>query len=382
MVMNPQNDASLKNEAPSAVTPERHCALLAALVESTDDAVVSKDLDGIILTWNNAAARIFGYSAQEIIGKSVRVLIPDDLQHEEEVILEKIRAGERICHYETLRLRKNGEQFHVSITISPLINEEGKIIGASKIARDISERKQLEKQLIQSEKLAATGRMAATVAHEINNPLDSVLNLLYLAHKSDSLQEIRAFLSMAESELEHVAQIARQALGYYRDDGTPTLVDIQSLIEHVLAVYHGKLVSAGIATECQFEKLPRLLASRGELLQIFSNIVANAIDVMSRGGKFRIHIKRCFQPDEIEIQFADNGVGIRNDDLDKVFEPFFTTKGNIGTGIGLWVVKQLVEKRGGRIGITSSTNTGTSGTTISIFLPLTVSEISQHKTVN
>src|SRR6185437_8722560 len=115
---------------------------------------------------------------------------------------------------ETIRKRKNGEHFEVSVTISPLINREGEIIGASKIARDITERRRLEKQLLQSEKLAATGRMAATFAHEINNPLDAVLNLLFLAHKSGSLAEIRNFLTTAESELEHVAQIARQTLGY------------------------------------------------------------------------------------------------------------------------------------------------------------------------
>lgn len=376
------NDVSLKDEATVAATPERRQALLAALVDSTDDAVISKDLNGIILTWNDAASRMFGYSAEEIIGKSVRVLIPDELQHEEDIILSKIRAGERISHYETQRIRKNGERFDVSITISPLINQEGEIIGASKIARDITDRKKLEKELIQAEKLAATGRMAATVAHEINNPLDAVLNLLYLAHTSASLTDVRSFLTTAESELEHVAQIARQTLGYYRDDGTPTPVIIQNVLENVLAVYQGKLTSAGIATECRFEDHPLYLGSRTELMQILSNIVANAIDAMPEGGVLCIQTKRRVHPDGVEIQLVDNGVGIRKEDLDKVFEPFFTTKGEMGTGIGLWVVKQLVEKRGGRVTVTSSTETGASGTTISIFLPLIRPVEAGHSTVN
>jgi PAS domain S-box-containing protein len=379
---NPQNDVPLKYEATAAATPERRQALLAALVDSTDDAIVSKDLNGIILTWNDAAARMFGYSAEEIIGKSVRLLIPEELQHEEDVILSKIGAGERISHFETLRVRKNGERFDVSITISPLIDREGKIIGASKIARDITERKRLEKQLIRSEKLAATGRMAATVAHEINNPLDAVLNLLYLAHKSGSIAEVQSFLSVAESELEHVAQIARQALGYYRDDGTPTPVVVLELIENILAVYQGKLTSAGIATECRFEDQPPLLGSRTELMQVFSNIVANAIDAMPRGGLLRVQTKRRLDPDGVEIQFTDNGVGIRKEDLDKVFEPFFTTKGNMGTGIGLWVVKQLVEKRGGRVEVTSNRDTPTRETTVTIFLPFTGSANVEHSTLN
>jgi PAS domain S-box-containing protein len=379
---NPQNDVSLKYEATAAATPERRQALLAALVDSTDDAIISKDLNGIILTWNDAAAQMFGYSAGEIIGKNVRLLIPDELQHEEAAILAKIRAGERISHYETLRIRKNGERFDVSITISPLIDQEGQIIGASKIARDITKRKNLEKQLIQSEKLAATGRMAATVAHEINNPLDAVLNLLYLAHKSTSLTDIRSFLTTAESELEHVAHIARQTLGYYRDDGTATPVVLQGLIENVLAVYQGKLTSAGIVTECRFENHPLQLGSRTELLQILSNIVANAIDAMPEGGVLRIQTRKRVHPDGVEIKLSDNGAGIRKENLDKVFEPFFTTKGEMGTGIGLWVVKQLVEKRGGQVTVTSNTDTGTSGTMISIFLPLASPAEAEHSTAN
>jgi PAS domain S-box-containing protein len=377
-----QNDVSPKYEASAAATPERREALLAAIVESTDDAIISKDLNGIILTWNDAAARMFGYPAQEIIGQSVRCLIPEELQHEEAAILAKIRTGKRITHYETLRVRKNGERFDASITISPLVDQKGKIIGASKITRDITERKRLEKQVILSEKLAATGRMAATVAHEINNPLDAVLNLLYLARKSGSFAEARSHISTAEGELERVAQIARQSLGYYRDDGTRTPVIVQDLLENVLTIYQGKLTSAGIATECRFEDHPLLLASGGELMQIFSNVVANAIDAMLQGGVLRIQTKRCLHPDGIEIHLVDNGVGIRKDDLAKVFEPFFTTKGNMGTGIGLWVVKQLVEKSGGWVTITSNTETTASGTTVSIFLPLTGPANAEHSTVN
>lgn len=382
MGTNPQNDVLLKYEATAAATPERRQALLAALVDSTDDAIVSKDLNGTILTWNDAAAQMFGYSAEEIIGRNVRCLIPQDLQHEEETILSKIRRGERISHYETVRMKKSGQLFDVSITISPLIDSEGKIIGASKIAREITERKRIEKQLIESEKLAATGRMAATVAHEINNPLDSLLNLLFLARKSGSLAEARSYLTTAEAELERVAQIARQTLGYYHDDGKPIPVIVQDLIEHVLTVYQGKLASARIASECRFEDHAQLLASKGELIQIFSNLVANAIDAMPQGGVLHVQTKRRLLPDGIDIEFADNGAGIDQQHLPRVFEPFFTTKGDRGTGIGLWVVKQLVEKRGGEVAVTSNTDNSTRGTTVSIFLPLTRPADVTHNVVN
>jgi PAS domain S-box-containing protein len=359
-----------EHDAPQATTPERHEALLATIVENTDDAIISKDLNGTILTWNAAAERIFGYSPGEIIGQSIRLLIPEELQHEEEVILARIRAGKRIDHYETVRIKKDGQQLNVSITISPLIDIRGKIFGASKIARDITERRRLEQQVIQSEKLAATGRLAATVAHEINNPLDAVLNLLYLARTSESFQAARPYISTAEKELERVAHIARQTLGYYRDDGTPTPVVLTDLVENVLSVYEGKLSSADITTDCQLAETPVLMASRGELLQVFSNIVANAIDAMPKGGLLRICSKSTFNPDGIEVEFSDNGVGIQKDHLGKVFDPFFTTKGNVGTGIGLWIVKQLIEKRGGKVTVHSSTEQTNKGTSICVFLPL------------
>ncbi len=142
---------------------------LAAIIESADDAIISKTLNGIVISWNQAACRIFGYTAEEMIGQPILRLIPDELRHEEDEILRKLRAGERIDHYETTRTKKNGGSLEVSVTISPIRDESGRVIGASKIVRDVSDRKRIERLLIQSEKLAATGRMAATVAHEINN---------------------------------------------------------------------------------------------------------------------------------------------------------------------------------------------------------------------
>ena len=156
---------------------------LAAIVDSADDAIISKNLNSIIQSWNEAARKMFGYTADEMIGQSILQLIPDDLKYEEDEILEKLRAGQRIDHYETVRRRKDGSLIHVSVTISPIRDETGRVIGASKIARDISDRKRVEKLLLQSEKLAATGRMAAAIAHEINNPLESVMNLIFLARQ-------------------------------------------------------------------------------------------------------------------------------------------------------------------------------------------------------
>jgi PAS domain S-box-containing protein len=345
---------------------------LAAIVDSADDAIISKDLNGIIESWNQGASRMFGYTPEEIIGQSILLLIPEELHYEEDEILRKLRAGERIEHYETTRARKNGDLVEVSVTISPIRNNEEKVIGASKIARDISDRKRMEKMLIQSEKLAATGRMAAAIAHEINNPLESLMNLIFLARQSCAASpKALNYLLTAEAELDRVSHIARQTLGYYRDTSSPSEVYLHDLIENVLTVYHAKLLTNGISVESSFNDLRKISVSQGEMLQVFSNVIANAIDAMREGGKLSIALRKttAVDGDGIQTVIRDEGIGISHENLESIFEPFFTTKGNLGTGIGLWVTKQLVERRGGQIAVTSSTAPGKSGTSVTIQIP-------------
>src|ERR1700760_194868 len=348
---------------------------LAAIVDSADDAIVSKDLNGIVRTWNAGACRMFGYTAEEMIGQPILKIVPDELHYEEDEILRKLRAGERIDHYETVRRKKNGETIEVSVTISPIRDSSGTVIGASKIARDISDRKRIEGLLIQSEKLAATGRMAAAVAHEINNPLESLVNLIFLA-RQDSAMDSKAYryLLTAEEELERVSHLARQTLGYYRDTGSPAKVHVHSLIENVLTVYNAKFVAAGISVDTQFNDLQKIVVSRGEMIQVFSNIIANAVDAMRQGGALHITTRNLLAAsgDGLQIVVQDNGTGILQEHQARIFEPFFTTKGDLGSGIGLWVAKQLVERRGGQISVGSSTEKDKSGTTITIFLPFAV----------
>jgi PAS domain S-box-containing protein len=317
---------------------------LAAIVDSADDAIISKDLNGIIESWNQGAQRMYGYTSEEMIGQPVLRLIPKELHYEEDEILRKLRAGERIDHYETTRVGKSGNQIDVSVTISPITNNEGVVIGASKIARDISDRKRTEGVLLQAEKLAATGRMAAAIAHEINNPLESLMNLIFLARQNCSASpKAQGYLLTAESELERVSHIARQTLGYYRDTGSPSEVYLHDLIENVLTVYQSKLLAAGISVESSFNDLRKISVSEGEMLQVFSNIFANAIDAMRQGGKLSISVRKTMALDRDGIQtiIRDGGTGISQEHLGRIFEPFFTTKGDLGTGIGLWVTKQF-----------------------------------------
>ena len=346
---------------------------LAAIVDSADDAIVSKDLNGIVTSWNEGAHKMFGFAAEEMIGQSILRIIPEELQYQEAEILRELRAGQRIEHFETIRRKKSGERLEVSVTISPIRNESGTVIGASKIARDISERKRMQRLLLQSEKLAATGRMAAAVAHEINNPLESIMNLIYLARQnSEPGCKGHELLIKAEEELERVGHLARQTLGYYKDTSAPTETSIHELIENVLTVYHSKMLSAGIAVDSRFDGLQKICVKRGEILQVISNLIANSIDAMPQGGVLKILTSKAVNASAkgIRVTIQDSGKGIEQQNLPRLFEPFFTTKGNLGTGLGLWIVKELVDRHGGQVSIASSTKPAESGTTVTVFLPL------------
>lgn len=370
-MMPEQDESSPKLEETGTDISDHPRFFLAAIVESSDNAIISKNLHGIVTSWNQAASRMFGYTAEEMIGQPILRLIPEELRHEEDMILTKLRSGERIDHFETTRIRKGGERFEISVTISPIRDNRGRVIGASKTARDISERKKIEQVLVQSEKLAATGRMAATIAHEINNPLESVMNLVFLARTSGSINKARGYLQTAEKELERVAHIVRQTLGYYRETTAPAQVDLRELMEDVLTVYQTKLSANRISVDCRFDNHRPIVVNKGELVQVLSNVVANAIDAMPQGGVLHIQIAETTnsQKEGVQIVIQDSGTGIPQEHLSKIFEPFFTTKGNLGTGIGLWVARQLIQKQHGQIAITSRTDPENSGTTLSLFIP-------------
>ncbi len=344
---------------------------LAAIVESADDAILSKDLDGIITSWNRAAERTFGYSEQEMLGASILVLVPEEFHREEKAILEKIRRGDPIEHYETVRLTKDGRRINVSLSISPLRDASGKVVGSSKVLRDITQRKRMEQSLIQAEKLTASGRMAASIAHEINNPMEAVLNLIYLARSNSSDHEVNAYLNMAESELVRLSHIAKQTLGFYREQNSATLVSLTELVDDVLKIYNSKLNEAGVQVETRFASDRPIVVRKGEMMQVLSNLVTNAVYAMPSGGRLRVAIEAGWSDgcEALVLSIEDNGWGIPRENLQRIFEPFFTTRGTIGTGIGLWVAKQFIEGHSGKIEVESSTEGVSHGTKIRICLP-------------
>jgi PAS domain S-box-containing protein len=348
--------------------------LLAAIVESSDDAIVSKDLNGVVTSWNRGAERIFGYKPEEIVGKPITLIIPRELQDQEPHILAKIQAGERIEHFQTVRVAKDGRRLDVSLTVSPVKDSRGVVIGAAKIARDITDQKKLEAAFHTNERLASAGRLAATIAHEINNPLEAVTNFIYLANQQPDLPEnVRRYLSQADRELRRVTHLAQQTLGFYRDDSQPGSLAISEVIADVLAIYERKMASRGVKVETRVEPGLTIVASEGVLKQVLSNLIANAIDACDEDGKIVIRARpsRHFRDGRpgTRIIIADNGVGIAIEDQSRIFAPFFTTKKAVGTGLGLWISKELLEKRGGRLGF-RSTQRRPSGTVMNIFVPV------------
>lgn len=370
-----QKAAALEAEVAKRRVLLEAAAKLAAIVESSEDAIASKDLNGIVTSWNASAERMFGYKAEEIVGKSILLIIPPDLHKDEDMILGKVRRGERLEHFETARLHKNGQRVYVSLTVSPLKDESGKVIGAAKIVRDITQKKITEEALRTAEKLAATGQLAATIAHEINNPMQALTNLLALVgYKTAGDQNTHELVAMAEGELRRMSHIVRQMLSFYRESAKPEPLRITEVLEDVLELFVMRMRANDIRVERRYEFDGEINGFPMELRQLFANLVANAVEAIGRKGRIHIHVFpwRQWAGAEragVRVLIADNGPGIRRQLHPRVFEAFFTTKAEKGSGLGLWVAKGVVGRHEGTIRMRSSTEHGRSGTIFSVFLP-------------
>lgn len=342
---------------------------LASIVESSDDAIISKDLTSIVTSWNRGAERLFGYSAQEMIGRSILTIIPPELHVEEPAILENLRNGIRIEHYETERVRKDGTRVRVSLTISPLRDTEGRVIGASKIARDITERERMQEAIMQSEKLAATGRMAAAIAHEINNPLEAVTNLAFLISLDPSLSDPgKKQAEMLLDEVSRVSNVAKQSLGFFRDTGKPGEFDLCEVLKGVLGLNRPLLDRKNIQVNREFPETCRIFGSAPEIRQVFANLIRNAIEAVAPDGCIRLRV-RSSSTGMQHIIIADNGSGIPPEIASRLFHPFATSKGASGNGLGLWVSRGIVHRHGGRILVRTWRRPGASGTAFLVLLP-------------
>lgn len=299
---------------------------------------------------------------------------PEDQAQVRAAIQESIRT-ESIFQLEHRILQADGSLGWTFSRAVPLKDDKGKITEWFGAATDITARKRTEEALLRSEKLATLGRLAATIAHEINNPLEAMTNLLYLIQTSPDLpEEAQRHVKTADAELKRVAHITRQSLGFYRETTGPVSASISELLDASIDLLQAKIAAKKVVIHREWSGDLILHAVPGELRQVFSNLLANAVDALEPGGHLRIRARehrcdlslagRC-----IRVTFADNGRGINRELRSSIFDPFFSTKGNLGTGLGLWVTKQIVEKHGGSIRMRSRCDVEKSGTVFSVTLP-------------
>jgi PAS domain S-box-containing protein len=292
-----------------------------------------------------------------------------------ELLLQHIKGSiqtRELINHEFRIVRTDGREYWISCQGQADYNQTGRAVRHSGLLVDITLRKQSEQMVRRFERLSAAARLSAAMAHEINNPLAGVVNLIYLAKTAPGTSEaVIVLLGRAEQELERVAHAARQTLGFYRESSSPEQIDLPVLIESVLELYSTKLVSQHISIERAFDKCVPIQAVRGEVRQAVSNVLANAIDAVPKGGVILVGVHSVPGNDAAEIVVADNGPGIVVDDVEKIFEPFFTTKGGTGMGLGLWVAKDIVERHGGSITVAArDAGSELRGATFTIRFPL------------
>jgi PAS domain S-box-containing protein len=361
---------------------------LAAIVESSDDAIISKDLNGIIATWNRGAERLFGYQAEEVIGRPISILMPPDRINEQPQILERIRRGEHLEHYQTIRRRKDGRLIEISLTISPIKNADGKIVGASKIVRNITRQKQAERELERAHKEAVAASRAkddflAALSHELRTPLNPVLLLASEAAEDPHLPaDVRAQFVTIRNNVELEARLIDDLLDITRITHGKLLlnmglVDVHPLLNEAITTVRSELDQKRIALtlELTAEK-PVVKGDAVRLQQVFWNVLKNAVKFTDEDGKITIGTRARTEDGALVITVADTGIGMTRSDLARIFEAF--TQGEHvgaagshrfgGLGLGLAISRKLVESHAGSIRATSA---GLNlGSTFTITLPL------------
>ena len=338
--------------------------LLASIVETSNDAIISKSLDGIIQTWNVAAEQLFGYTSEQVVGRHISLVIPPERIAEEEQIIASLRAGKRIEHYETERVRSDGKRITVSLTISPIKDDSGNVIGASKIARDVTERKRLEDDLRRlAADLSATDRrkneFLATLAHELRNPLAPMSNMLEVLKRANGDTEtLNRAHDTIERQLDQMVRLVDDLLDlnritHDRLELRRSEVELSSVIQQAVEVAHPLIDAAGQKLIVDLPKEPIYLnADRARLAQLFGNLLNNSSKYTSPAGIISISARRSDR--EVLVTVKDNGAGIPQDKLDSIFDMFMqvdrtSEQSQAGLGIGLTLVKRLTEMHGGSI---------------------------------
>jgi PAS domain S-box-containing protein len=347
-------------------------------LESIGDAVIACDIHGSVSFMNAVAENLTGWKLADAKGhplEAVFRIVSEDTRQPAENPVEKVRRLRQVIGLanHTALLARDGREFIIDDSAAPILSGTGEMIGVVLVFRDVTEERRMESALVASEKLAVAGRLAASIAHEIHNPLDSVANLHYLLGLENDLEKRAEYLRLAQQELGRTMQISRTMLSLYREPRAPISLNLRELIEGVLLLLDRRMKHLGIQLEAQLSEPLVVEGFPAELRQVFTNLISNAIDAAGPKGRIRIRMEHA-EAEELHgagaiVEITDNGVGIPTDLLPKLFQPFFTTKGATGTGLGLWVSMGIVQKHGGAIKIGNSSEPGLPGASIRVFLP-------------
>ena len=350
----------LRIETAQRTREEKLSAQLRAVVESSEDAIISKDLDGVIQSWNYGAEKIFGYTAAEMTGKTLAVMIPPDWADQESGMLERIREGGGIKHFETVRIRKDGREIHVSLTISPIRNPAGEIVGVSDIARDITERRAFEEQLRQTQRLESLGVLAGGLAHDFNNLLTGIVGNASLALEDAKSSAERDRLSEILRTGERAALLVRQMLAYAgKGRFIVEPLDLSEQVNEIVGLLRTsipKLIDLDLRLS---SGLPAVEADRSQMQQLIMNLALNAAEAIGdRAGKVTI-VTSARDADErqVALEVIDNGCGMDEATKARIFDPFFTTKFT-GRGLGLAAVTGIINAHQGSIAVETAPDAG------------------------
>jgi PAS domain S-box-containing protein len=343
---------------------EQATRLLAAIVESSHDAIVSKSLNGVITSWNKGAERLFGYAAEEAVGQNITLIIPPERRDEERTIIEQLTRGERVDHFETVRMRKDGSLLDVSLTISPMKDASGRVVGASKLARDITERKRAEEALRQAHaelahvnRVTTMGELTASLAHEVNQPIAAAVTdantcFRWLTRDRPDVEEARAAAARVVKDATRAAEIINRVRQLFKKSAPEReLVDVNEVIPKMIVLLYGEATRYNISVRAELAAdLPHVMGDHVQLQQVIMNLILNSIDAMKdvEGTRELVIRSQRTESEQALVSVSDTGVGLPQQHAGQIFNAFFTTKSH-GTGLGLRISRSIVESHGGRL---------------------------------
>ena len=357
---------------------------LRTTLNSIGDGVITCDSRGNVQMINPVAEDLTGWSQEKAGGRSLDEVfhaLNEATRERIENPVAKVMRSNRIVGLanHTVLIAHDGREVHIADSAAPIRDKGGRISGVVMVFRDVTMERKTQAALAANEKLALAGRLAATIAHEIHNPLDSVTNLLYLMRTGTTEEEYEQFLDMAEKEMARVTEISRALLGLYRESTAPILVDLGATMHDILLLMERHIRDLGVGVEINLPEQICVSGFPAELRQVFTNLVANAAEATGNGGVVRVELRReqrtadetgRMTPGAV-VEIMDDGPGIPRDILPQLFQPFFTTKGQMGTGLGLWVSRGITTKHGGTLELRSRAGEGEHGTVAEVFLPIT-----------